>query len=282
MEGESSEVEFRVIIMLIIRQKSKEKNIAVEETRRRNEASIARKRANAANATSTATGVSSPEGSISAAGTGAMDTLLEKLRAAAPQARDQRDRRRRARLKDKHQVRVASGQKMPELEELTRRNDAEAGDDSRLLNPLSAVGEVSEIDNPAATSEGEDVADRAASMLLGLRGDAEGDGGGNANREGSLRVRRRRESADDERKTRRRRRTGANVSASSSTSSGLATGESANALDPSPIFEEPAAEAERGGAEEDNVGEGSAGGLATPSTIVSPPTPKGRETADDS
>ena len=264
--------------MLIDLQKSKEKNIIIEETRRRNEASIARKRAaNAASNTTAGTGTSSPEGPVSPAGTGAMDSLLEKLRAAAPQARDQRDRRRRARLKDKHQVRVASGQKMPELEELTKRDDGEADDDGRLLNPLSAVGEVSEVETPAVISEGEDVADRAASMLLGLRGDVDGDGDSNANREGSLRVRRRRESADDERKNRRRRRAGANVSASSSSSSGLAVSESANAIDPSPIFEEPAAEAAGRGAEENRLERGSAGRLGTPSTIVSPPTPEGGE-----
>ena len=257
----------------------------MEETRRRNEASIARKRANAANAATAGTSVTNLDGSTSPAGTGAMDSLLEKLRAAAPQARDQRDRRRRARLKDKHQVRVASGQKMPELEELTRRDDAEASDDGRLLNTLSAVGEVSEIEHPAAISEGEDIADRAASMLLGLRGDADGDGDGNPMKEGSLRVRRRRESADDERKNRRRRRAGANVSASSSTSSGLAAGESANALDASPIFEEPAAEAEGDGAEGHHAEQGDVDSTGTPSTVVSPPTPQGGEkrpiTVDD-
>ncbi|KAJ3487826.1 hypothetical protein NLG97_g6318 [Lecanicillium saksenae] len=100
-------------------KKSREKNINLEETRRRNEASMKRKHA----AQKAAQAANEP-GTASATSTGAMDSLLEKLRAAAPQARDQRDRRRRARLKDRHQVRVASGQKIPDLNEIP---EAEAG-----------------------------------------------------------------------------------------------------------------------------------------------------------
>ncbi|KAL2353202.1 cytokinesis protein [Cryomyces antarcticus] len=85
-------------------KKSREKNLVVEETQRRNEASMRRKQ----NDTPKANGVT-PDASASPASSGAMDSLLEKLRAAAPDARDTRERRRRARLQDKHQVRVASG-----------------------------------------------------------------------------------------------------------------------------------------------------------------------------
>lgn len=191
-------------------QKSKEKNVAIEETRRRNEASMARKRAMnpiQANA-STAS-----EGPLSPSSTGAMDSLLEKLRAAAPQARDQRDRRRRARLKDRHQIRVASGQKIPDMADLTKSDHSDS--ERRVISPdSSATGtttppleRIVEAASPAATPEGEDVADRAASMLQGLRGDADADPD-LAPRDGSLRVRRRRESADDERRSRRRRRGG--------------------------------------------------------------------------
>ncbi|KAH0547938.1 hypothetical protein GP486_008321, partial [Trichoglossum hirsutum] len=96
-------------------KKSKEKNIAMEETRKRNEASMRRKHLNPSHAN-----IPIDSGPPSPNATGAMDSLLEKLRAAAPQARDQRDRRRRARLKDRHQVRIASGQKIPDLPELLR------------------------------------------------------------------------------------------------------------------------------------------------------------------
>src|SRR5947209_13918637 len=104
--------------------------MSMEETRRRNEASMARKRANQAFASTPASSGAETPGS--ATSSGAMDSLLEKLRAAAPQARDQRDRRRRARLKEKHQVRVASGQKMPDL---PLKDDVEA--DRGLLSPES-------------------------------------------------------------------------------------------------------------------------------------------------
>ena len=132
----------------------------------------------------------------SPASTGAMDNLLEKLRAAAPQTRDTRDRRRRARLKDRHQVRVASGQKIPET--------GENLDENGLLSPTKTEGsEEGGASTEGGTSEGEDIADRAASLLQGLRGDGEGEG---PSRDESLRVRRRRESADDERARRRERR----------------------------------------------------------------------------
>ncbi|KAK5188063.1 hypothetical protein LTR16_008826, partial [Cryomyces antarcticus] len=69
-------------------KKSREKNLVVEETQRRNEASMRRKQ----NDTPKANGVT-PDASASPASSGAMDSLLEKLRAAAPDARDTRERR---------------------------------------------------------------------------------------------------------------------------------------------------------------------------------------------
>lgn len=177
-------------------QKSHEKNVIIEDTHRRNEANMRRKQINPQLANS-----STVEAPPSPASTGAMDTLLEKLRAAAPQTRDTRDRRRRARLKDKHQVRVASGQKMPDIPGI-----GETTDENGLLSPTKTEGSEDTVPD-GATSEGEDIADRAASMLQGLRGDsAEGEGVGPSD---SLRVRRRRESADGERTRRRQRRAGA-------------------------------------------------------------------------
>lgn len=137
-----------------------------------------------------------------------MDSLLEKLRAAAPQAKDQRDRRRRARLKERHQVRVASGQKPPEADgeegeegaEKPADGDARTDETGLLSPPILEDGEEAK-----EVSEGEDVADRAASMLLGLRSNSDAAGGD--------RARRRRESADEERRNRRmRRRNGASGS----------------------------------------------------------------------
>ncbi|KAL8977135.1 MAG: hypothetical protein Q9177_006701, partial [Variospora cf. flavescens] len=128
-------------------KKSKEKNVAVEDTRRRNEASLARKRAANINAVHVAAaGPTGTDGTMSPSSTGAMDTLLEKLRAAAPQARDQRDRRRRARLKDRHEVRVASGQQMPEMAELAKPDTPQEESEKGLLSPQSTTGGEASLD----------------------------------------------------------------------------------------------------------------------------------------
>jgi cytokinesis protein len=191
------------------------------------------------------------DGPTSPASTGQMDVLLDKLRAAAmPAAKDQRDRRRRARLKDRHQVRVASGQKIPETGENVEENG--------LLSPTRTDG--SEPPSEGATSEGEDIADRAASMLQGLRGDADGEA---PSRDESLRTRRRRESADDERARRRARR--------------RAGGQSTDTPAQNTITEETAA-ADEDADPENKRSSGESNDsepiqLPTPTTIVVPPSP---------
>jgi len=140
-------------------------------------------------------------------------------------------------LKDKHQVRVASGQKIPETGENVAVGVVEG--EGGLLSPTQQTegflsGEdASILENGGAASEGEDIADRAATLLQGLRGggDVEGGvaGGGGGDgvlsqtpaRDESLRVRRRRESADDERTRRRARRRAAGTSATSDVGVGV-------------------------------------------------------------
>ena len=194
------------------------------------------------------------EGPPSPASSGAMDVLLEKLRAAAiPQAKDQRDRRRRARLKDRHQVRVASGQQIPET-----------GDNIEEIGLLSPPTEGSEPVSEGATSEGEDIADRAASLLQGLRGDADGDG---PSRDESTRTRRRRESADDERVRRRARRRAAGTSTDGRPQSTIAeeTGDHEDDLE----TRNKRSSGESNGSEPRQ--------LPTPTTIVVPPSPTSSE-----
>ncbi|KAI1391452.1 uncharacterized protein F4822DRAFT_436766 [Hypoxylon trugodes] len=177
-------------------KKSREKNIQYEETRRRNEASMKRKHAQLRVAGNVESGPPSP------ASAGAMDSLLEKLRAAAPQTRDQRDRRRRARLKDRHQVRIASGQKIPDLNEIPEAEaspheegaNGTADSDTNMLSP--------DLPSPSKTAStaGEDgLAQRAAMLLQDMRG---GDGAdeGDPEKRDSLR-----KSAAEERRARRRR-----------------------------------------------------------------------------
>lgn len=195
-------------ILIYVLQKSKEKNLLLEETRRRNEVSMKRKQAALPTASTTALDASA--GPPSPAGTGAMDDLLAKLRAAKPEARDQRDRRRRARLKDKYQDRVASGQKMPELDELIKpRVDVTDG----LLSPVRSEGGQSSLSNDSNTPivpedvDDEDVADRAEKLLQGLGGDEEGEENLIPVPRESIRMsRRRKEGAEDERSKRRMRR----------------------------------------------------------------------------
>ena len=253
--------------------------MTMEETRRRNEASMARKRANAKaiNPAAANAGISQSDGPLSPSSTGAMDSLLEKLRAAAPQARDQRDRRRRARLKDRHQIRVASGQTMPELGEVPKNG---SGDDDAsekaLLSPTDATvnGEAAAADKMEPISEGEDVAERAASMLQGLRGDgADGDPTTPGSRDSSLRVRRRRESADDERRNRRRRRARETSSTNGDEVDSVLSPK--GEADPMPEIREP-----DGQEDEDDNGAGEKGPTSTPprempQTVVVPPSPEG-------
>jgi cytokinesis protein len=135
-----------------------------------------------------------------------METLLEKLRAAAPQVKDQRDRRRRARLKEKHDTRIASGQQLPDLpikdslEESRGIAIAERlTEDNLSTDGASGKGDV---------SESEDVADRALKALQEMRSSAPSTGD-------EIDVRRRRDGADEERKARRMRRRTAQQSTSS-------------------------------------------------------------------
>jgi cytokinesis protein len=186
-------------------KKSREKNVQLEETRKRNEASMKRKneRLKQSSASVLENGGSLP----SPTSTGAMDSLLEKLRAAAPQTRDQRDRRRRARLKDRHQVRIASGQQIPEINDVP---EMEAGLQSAKSTESGAADDEGNLLSPALTdlaspkeAEEDDVATRAALLLQGMR-----SGGGEVDDEEkreSLR-KSRRQTADEERRMRRRRR----------------------------------------------------------------------------
>ena len=268
--------------ILTVPQKSKDKNTSLEEQHRRNEISMRRKQQQVQSPTAL-----SDEGAPkSPASTGAMDDLLQKLRAAKPEARDQRDRRRRARLKDRHQVRVASGQEIPEIGvNVDDGGVSEAGEEggaekANLLSPTSETAE-SETSIGAGltspTAPGADVADRAAAMLQGLQGPD------SLNKDGSLSVRRRRESADNERERRRRRRQQATSKAS----------DDGGLMSPSiPEEREMDGASDAGGSvagdrpgtrdgreDERPVTRGSDEMPTTPTTVVVPPSPeqKGRE-----
>lgn len=200
-----------------------------------------------------------------------MDDLLARLRAAKPEARDQRDRRRRARLKDKHAVRIASGQKIPDVNATGKI--AESPTTDGLLSPNS---ELSESATPSergdGASEGEDVADRAANMLQDLGGASDDEESvtatGPDRTSSSLRVRRRRENAEEERARRRERRKQAR-SEISSTVSGRGS-----------VIEDEDGEKERvvSGGTDDDIQEDPVVVSPTkkaPGVVVEPPSPKG-------
>ncbi|POS71910.1 cytokinesis protein [Diaporthe helianthi] len=188
-------------------KKSRDKNVTFEDQRRRNEESMRRKNA----ALNVRADRLTDAGPVSPSSAGAMDSLLEKLRAAAPQTRDQRDRRRRARLKDRHQVRVASGQKIPEINEVpdldtglpsAKSVDSPATDETPGTG--SAGGNLLSPTSVTSPQEGEDdVAQRAAILLQGMRDGDEVEG--DEDRREALRQARRK-TAQDERNSRRRRR----------------------------------------------------------------------------
>lgn len=215
-------------------KRSREKNIALEETRKRNEASMKRKHAQLK-----VNGIVEGGGPASPVSTGAMDSLLEKLRAAAPQARDQRDRRRRARLQNRHQVRVASGQKIPDPDEIPEIEESLKSPDS-LDSALTSPDLV-----PPREGSEDDIAERAALLLQGMRGADGAEDPDSADRRDSVRRARRRDNADEERKARRRRR------------------EKASSASDPPNEGEAIAEEDAG----DDV----------PTTVVSPPSPAGTE-----
>lgn len=209
--------------------------------------------------------------------TGAMDSLLEKLRAAAPQTRDTRDRRRRARLKDKHQVRVASGQQIPETGENVEGE--ETVDENGLLTPAKTDDGAGS--GEGGVSEGEDIADRAASLLQGLRGDGEVSEVPSRDESGSLRIRRRRESADDERARRRARRRGAGTGSQDAGTQQSTIAEEGEG-DSTVVMSSAQAEDVMSNGSQGDVEEVAALPVPpTPTTVVVPPSPTGSVHGDD-
>ncbi|CAG8976220.1 hypothetical protein HYALB_00010766 [Hymenoscyphus albidus] len=239
----------KLAVFVIEWKKSREKNIQLEAQRKRNEASMKRKHAQLK--IQSGSDSSAPN---SPSSTGAMDSLLEKLRAAAPQVRDQRDRRRRARLQNRHQVRVASGQKIPEPDEIP---EVEEG----LLSPepISEGLATPDIITKAEGSE-DDIAERAAMLLQGMRGADGAEDADAAERRESVRRSKRRENADEERRARRRRREKASTASEPHEADTTIHEDDGELGVTSPATEEAPDQ------------------LPTPTTVVSPPSPNGSKT----
>lgn len=250
-------------------RKSKEKNLQLEETRKRNEMSMKRKHAQLK-----VNGVADTSAPASPSSTGAMDSLLEKLRAAAPQTRDQRDRRRRARLQTKHQVRVASGQRIPDFDEIPEVEASLKGSEDTVGEEAAATTALPKTVSDSVDDSADDVAARAALLLQGMRGSDGAEDSDPVERRESARRSRRRDTADEERKARRRRRERA----------GTSMAEPAGGEDKIPEGEEEEGmenenRHSHNTVEENGAGNGEGGGqeteaLPTPTTVVSPPSPE--------
>jgi cytokinesis protein len=142
-------------------------------------------------------------------GVGAMDDLIAKLRAAKPEAKDQRDRRRRARLKDRHAVRIASGQNLPDLSDLVSQSGGSGTNTADgLLSPMSEISQAGDSSTGPAEDSDADIADRAASLLqdMGGKSDDEATDIISGVPRDAIRNSRRRETALEERAKRRQRR----------------------------------------------------------------------------
>lgn len=160
-------------------------------------------------------------------------------------------------------MRVASGQKMPDMADLVNPDAAEQ--ENGMLSPTS---EVSETASKAADEDAAvDIANQAANLLQGLGGksDDEKDPSTVPQPSSSLRVRRRRENAEDERARRRQRRQQARSEISVG-STGFAEEGDEEKEDKEDDYMDDASQA-------------SPKKLPPPVTIVSPPSPEGDKRA---
>lgn len=259
-------------------QQSRDNNLESEKKKKEYEAR--RKYLNPGNTTAaklTATGGPPPSPTTS----GAMDSLLERLRAAAPEVKNKKDARRRARLRSNGQKRLASNASMLSMMDGDDLSDSGAGgpsgeaDDKDSGSPTS-LGPISESAGAGDTESkangvDEDMAQKAKAMLLGLRGNL-----GDDDDEGA--ARRRRESAEKDRKSRRERRaraTGKGRAGSTGAASATDGVDSETNTSPTGTMDAKAllagmrAAREAGGADDEAIM--SDGGMPTPTTVISPP-----------
>ncbi|RPB00177.1 actin-binding FH2 [Choiromyces venosus 120613-1] len=250
---------------------SNQKNLELEDEEKRRE-----KRKQLLNAASH--NQKANEGPLSPNSSGAMEALFEKLKQAGPAQREKRETRRRNLARGGRRTasgasRNVSGASVVESapgEQPSSPNEAPLS-----LSPLPSI--------PSSAAEEEDaLTSKTQEMLIQLRGENSGDsatsaapGAQGAGAAGSLRVRRRRGSGEDLRRDRRRRQ-GSNVST---------IGTSAN----EESAEDVVAKAKlalmnmRRGSDDaidDETGPPS-GGLPTPTTIVSPPSPEPHKQNDE-
>lgn len=179
----------------------------------------------------------------SPAASGAMDHLLERLRAAGPTARDRKERRKQRGMR---QARAGinpgdrSFSSSSAMDDLLSPGSPPSGSDSMSLSPIPDLSSAAELGEtatdsaateggptgtdiprattplPGATSSPPDVSSRAAEMLMGLRGDGSSKVGLSSSASTSVK---------DLRDERRRRRRAGSVSLTSGGSTGKSAAE---------------------------------------------------------
>lgn len=134
-------------------------------------------------------------------------------------------------------MRVASGQKIPDLNEIP---EVEAALQQQATVPEEEGSVVSPGLSSPRDGEEDDVAKRAAAMLQGMRG---GDGADDDDPEKRESLRRsRRQTAEEERRMRRRRREKASTVSSTSEGDSVAADPAKEEIPPTPTIEETPAE----------------------------------------
>lgn len=208
---------------------------------------------------------------------GAMEALFEKLKQAGPAHREKREIRRKAYMtKAGRTGRTASGASVRTVSGASMMDPTSSGGE-QPTSPDLPLTPTALPTIEASTTEDDALTSKTQEMLMRLRGENSDAGtGSGAGTAGSLRVRRRRGSGDDSRRERRRRQ-GSNVSASgtaAATSNILEAGEDP---DDAVARAKSALMSMRRGSEDAEDGDENGvvnGGMPTPTTIVSPPSPE--------
>ncbi|KAF3907195.1 hypothetical protein ABW21_db0209149 [Orbilia brochopaga] len=200
---------------------------------------------------------------------GAMDSLLERLRKAAPDVKNKKEARRRARLRSTNGIRrmpsntsLLSATDNEEASEGLATPTGEKGDTNGILKNGDDAGNGTTDKSDNTSPSDEDPASKAKAMLLGLRRDGEENG------EEPLHQRLRRESAETDRRSRRERRMRGTKGSSSEHADGGSNTSPMGTLDARTMLQGMKA-TEEASNEEAIVTERER--VPTPTTIVSPP-----------
>ncbi|KAK6510748.1 hypothetical protein TWF506_009847 [Arthrobotrys conoides] len=214
---------------------------------------------------------------------GAMDSLLERLRAAAPDVKNQKEARRRARLRSNHAIRrMASNNSLSGVTDGEEASEGAITPTGEKADPMASLKVISEtknapapenLENGAPTPQSptisppvDDTGSKAAAMLRALRPDAAGSDVDADGEPAATRVRRA-STAETDRRSRRERRARATKSSVGEADGGSNTSPMGTLDARAMLAGMKAAAADEPSNEEAVVSER----VPTPTTIISPP-----------